>query len=168
MMNQKEQLEKIAYEQMCQQFELKPEWLGKTFTDRGETYTIVGLNIRSKRFPVVTTVVRSTSGQSYTCRPAWNATHIIGLMTGKPTEVHAEANAKRLAQERANWSMAGAFGLKSEWLDKTFTFRNSPVTIVGLAPTRRRYPVVGKNKWGDIAYYPLETVLKSFTTSAAA
>jgi hypothetical protein len=64
--------------------------------------------------------------------------------------------------------MAKVIGLQPEWLDKTFTFRNKPVTIVGLAPTRTRYPVVGKNERGDIAYYPVSVVLKSLVQNPVA
>ena len=89
-------------------------------------------------------------------------------MSGNLEGVLAEARDQRLEQERANWLMAKVIGLQPEWLDKTFTFRNKPVTIVGLAPTRTRYPVVGKNERGDIAYYPVSVVLKSLVQNPVA
>jgi hypothetical protein len=154
---QEEQVQKLIYEQMCQQYGLKPEWLGKQFQHEGETYTIAGLNIRSKRFPVVIT------GGKYI---AMSTDFIVGAMTDDMAGAQARAMEKRRVEERTNWKLASAYGLKPEWLDKTFTFRNSPVTIIGLAPTRRRYPIAGKNAWGDINYYPLDTVLKSFMAAA--
>lgn len=160
----KEQLEEIAYKQLCTQYGLQPKWLGKTFRDKNDTYTIVGLNLRSKRYPVVTTGMRN----GVTTRGAWNAAYVIGLMTGDLDGARAEAAEKRLVEERKNWSMATAYGLKSAWLDQTFLFRNQPVTIIGLAPARRRYPVVGKDAHGQIKYYPSEFVVKALTPAAAA
>jgi hypothetical protein len=168
-MNPKEQLDRITYEQMCQQFGLKPEWLDKTFQAKGKTYTIVGLNIRSKRFPVLvtydSTYTIGDNTKTVKSHGAWNATHVIGFMTGNLDGELKKANEKRLAEERKNWSMAAAFGLKTEWLDRTFKHRHNTVTIVGLAPNRRRYPI---NQRNEIAFYPLTAVIGKVIEDAVA
>jgi hypothetical protein len=170
-MNQQETLERIAYEQMCGQFGLKPEWLGKTFFDKGTTYTIVGLNIRSKRFPVRTSYEISYTGdktKSITTRCAWNATHVAGRMGDNLAKLLNDEQAQKRKQERADYqALASAYGLKPEWLDKQFAYKGRKVTVVGLAPNRRRYPVVGRDERGTIRLYPIETVTKALSAAAA-
>jgi len=63
-----------AYLQYAASFELKPEWLDKTFEKDGETFTIVGLNPRKSKFPVIT---KNASGKL----PSWRADFIIAMMT---------------------------------------------------------------------------------------
>ena len=41
------------YKNHCQIFNLKPEWLGKSFSGQGKTLTIVGLKTRASKRPVV-------------------------------------------------------------------------------------------------------------------
>jgi hypothetical protein len=172
-MNQTEALERIAYEQMCGQFGLKPEWLGKTFTDKGKTYTIVGLNIRSKRFPVrvsyETTYKIGETTKTMTSHSSWNATHVAGRMGNNLHELLEDEQAKKREQERDDYKkLAQAFGLKPEWLDQQFTYKWRKVTVVGLAPNRRKYPVVGRDERGEIRLYPIETVTKAMQTKQQA
>jgi hypothetical protein len=170
---QQQALERIAYEQMCSQYGLKPEWLGKTFTDKGKTYTIVGLNIRSKRFPVRTTyestyeVGNKTRTQTLDC--SWNATYIAGHMGGNLNKLlKAEKDAKS-KQEREDYKkLAVLFGLEADWLDKEFNFRWQKITIVGLAPNRRKYPVVGRDVSGKTRLYTVDSVVSAMKAKAAA
>jgi len=171
---QTEALERLAYEQMCDQYGLKLEWLGKTFTDdKGKTYTIVGLNLRSKRFPVRTThEVTYKIGdtvKTITSKSSWNATHVAGRMGNNLSELLEDEQAKKRTQEHADYmKLAVAFGLKPEWLDKPFSYKWRKVTIVGLAPNRRRYPVVGRDEVGAIRLYPIDTVVKAMSQPSAA
>lgn len=58
--------------------------------------------------------------------------------------------------------MAGIFGLDAGMLGKTFEFEGSLVTIIGLLPSRRKYPVVCSPVSGKGKKYLLEvaTVLR--------
>jgi hypothetical protein len=75
-----EQMERLAYTTYCKDFKLKPEWLDKTVKNKeGKTYTIVGLNLRSKNYPVVT-----KEGVRL------NADYLRGLMTGDMAAIEKE------------------------------------------------------------------------------
>ena len=50
------------YKNHCQIFDLKPEWLGKSFITQGGEFTIVGLKTRASKNPVV---VKSKNGSGY-------------------------------------------------------------------------------------------------------
>lgn len=45
--------ERQDFKQYATSYRLKPEWLGKSFTYQGRSYTITGLNTHSRRHPVV-------------------------------------------------------------------------------------------------------------------
>jgi hypothetical protein len=45
--------ERQAYKQLCQVYGLKAEWLDKTFNHGTDTYTVVGLNTRKHKRPVL-------------------------------------------------------------------------------------------------------------------
>jgi hypothetical protein len=50
------------------------------------------------------------------------------------------------------------FGLKREWLGKTFRHNNGYTTIVGLETKRTKYPVVCRDPLGNVRLYPVELV----------
>jgi hypothetical protein len=149
-------IDEVLYKELCEQFGLKREWLGKTFEDKGTTYTIVGLNPRSKRYPVKTTF---GNGQNAT----WNATYVAGRMGGNLAELRKAEQAKQREEDRANYKrLASLFGLKPEWLDQQFTFKTRTMTVVGLAPNRRRFPVVAADEHGKISLFTKNVLTEAF------
>jgi hypothetical protein len=44
----------LDWKRHSRSFDLKTEWLGKTFTDKGVVYTIIGLKPARRKYPVLT------------------------------------------------------------------------------------------------------------------
>ena len=51
-----------AFREHAELFDLKPDWLGKSFEKDGATYTITGLNMRAQKMPVL---ARRADGRSW-------------------------------------------------------------------------------------------------------
>ena len=156
----KEEMQKVAFMNYAGQFGLKPEWLGKTFKDdKGRTFTVVGLNINSKKFPVVT-----KEGVSF------NADYFKMLMTGDQTAYEQgleEKLQKRLQETRQTYLKFGeSYGLKKEWLDKTFAEGRYQYTIVGLAFGRTRTKVVTRRNDGRVFDWPANAIANKLKAAA--
>lgn len=146
--------EQRAYASFCADFKLKPEWFGKTFEHRGKTYTITGLNIRSKRFPVMT-----EGGTRF------NADYLRALMTGDMASIEKELLQKRQAEyqkAREDYlSMGFAYGLDKSWLDKTFVRDGQTWRIDGLRPSARKYTVqCRRSPSNDVSFFQAEYIIK--------
>jgi hypothetical protein len=157
------QMDRLAYTNYCKEFKLKPEWLDQAVTDRGKTYTIVGLNIRSKKFPVIT-----KEGIRF------NADYVRGLMTGDMATIEKEREQKRekeYQQARKDYpTWCRYHGLDESWLDKTFVFRFFTYRIEGLLTNRRtKYPVVARrtNGEGKIQLFQADHVAELMKKAAA-
>lgn len=48
----KDTARKQEFDQYCELFGMKPEHFGATFTSRGQTYKISGLELRRRKFPI--------------------------------------------------------------------------------------------------------------------
>jgi hypothetical protein len=146
-------MESIAYTSFCSMFDMKPEWLGRTFENRGKTYTISGLNIRSKKFPVLT-----KEGAQF------SAVYIRGLMTGDPKlfEKTQQANRdEKLKQARIDYKTnCFLYVLEPSWQDETFVFKGTTYRIDGLLTNSRRYNIVCRKENNDPSYFPAELVLR--------
>ena len=57
--------ERIDYKSHCRLFDLKPEWLGRSFAINDKTWTVVGLKPRATKRPVV---VQAADGKEYVFR----------------------------------------------------------------------------------------------------
>jgi hypothetical protein len=156
--NRQETVEQKAYKLFCTDYKLKPEWLGKTFRDRGVTYTITGLSIRSKRFPVLT-----DGGTRF------NAEYVRGLITGDMDAIEKERQEKReqgYKQARKDYSSMGfAYGLDKPWLDKTFIDKHGQTwRIDGLRVSARRYPVQCRRVPGnEVSFFRTEYIIELMT-----
>src|SRR5262245_31015079 len=119
-----ENLERIAFKNYCGEFKLKPEWLDKTFEDRGKKYTIIGLNLRSMKFPVLT-----DGGVRF------NADYVRGLITGDMVSIEKEREKQRgmqYQQAREDYTRyCLSYDLEKTWLDKTFVDRGRTYRIDG-------------------------------------
>ena len=60
-----ESKERIDYKSHCRLFDLKPEWLGRSFAINDKTWTVVGLKPRATKRPVV---VQAADGKEYVFR----------------------------------------------------------------------------------------------------
>jgi len=130
-------------------FELQPEWLDKTFERDDETFTIVGLNLRSSKYPVIT---KTADGKS----SRWRADSIIAMMTGvDPIEL-------RLKEARKDYLLATEYtGLKKEWLDQSYKIGNEPLVIVGLRTKGRNELVLVEDRQHKHRLAPIESVIKA-------
>jgi hypothetical protein len=146
-------MESIAYTSFCSMFNLNPEWLGRTFENRGKTYTISGLNIRSKKFPVLT-----KEGVRF------NADYLRGLMTGDSKlfeRIQKEKYDKKLQQARKDYDGECLFfGLERHWLDKTLVHKGTTYRIDGLLTSARRFNVVCRKPNNDTVRFHAEDVAK--------
>jgi hypothetical protein len=132
----KQTTEQKLYTLLCEDFKLKPEWLGKTFRDsKGRAFTITGLNPRSKTYPVLT----NTGTQ-------FNADYVRGLITGDMASIDKERQQKHeleYKQARKDYPIyCDGYGLKPSWLDKTFVEHGQTWRIDGLKLSSRKYPVL--------------------------
>jgi hypothetical protein len=156
----KQTRESKAYTAFCDEFDLKPEWLGKSFKCDGETLTITGLNIRSKKFPVTT-----NSGSSF------SADFVRGLMTGDPDlflKMKQKEKQEKLEQARADYTTGCfAYGLKKEWLDWTFVYEKKTFRIDGLFPNARRFNVVCWGEDNKVHVFQSDVVAKLMKESKA-
>jgi hypothetical protein len=154
-MKQHEQtMESIAYTSFCSAFNLKPEWLGKTFKDeKGRSHTITGLNIRSRKFPVLT-----KEGIRF------NADYLRGLLTGDSKlfdRVQREKHKEKLKQARQDYKgNCFLYGLEPSWLDKTFVDRGTTYRIDGVRLGARRFSVLCRKQNDDVTYFNSEYVTK--------
>lgn len=159
-MSMKQEMQRVAFTNYAEQFGLKPEWLGKTFKDdKGQKFTVVGLNINSKRFPVVT-----KEGTSF------KADYFKMLMTGdkKAFANEREKEQQQLLKEaRQTYLKFGDFnGVKKQWLDKTFIQGRHQYTIVGLEFGRSRTNVVTRRDDGRVFYWPAEGIINRMKAAA--
>lgn len=162
MATMKDEMQRVAFTNYAVQFGLKSEWLGKTITDdRGRKFTVVGLNINSKRFPVVT-----KEGVRFA------ADYFKMLMTGNQKAYKQEREKEQnqqLKESRKDWkSYAEYNGLKKEWLDKTFTERKHTYTIVGIQVGPRSTTVVTTRQDGRVYFWPVQAIVRNMTPSKSA
>jgi hypothetical protein len=151
----KNAMDKKMYEAFHSDFGLKAEWLGKEVEHNGKTYTITGLNPRSKKFPVIT-----NNGETLFSAPL-----VVALMTNsleKYEKQRKDARQKEKEQKlkdwRANFSQwAQAYGVPKTWLGRTFKHGRTVYTIVGL-DTKRKYPVVVQTNDGRFKLVATESV----------
>lgn len=154
MTQHKQTMESIAYTSFCSAFNLKPEWLGKTFKDqKGRSFTITGLNIRSRRFPVLT-----KEGIRF------NADYLRGLMTGDAKlfeRAQREKHNEKLKRARKDYKgNCFLYGLDPSWLDKTFLHRGTTYRIDGVRLGARRFNVLCRKENNDATYFNPEYVTK--------
>ena len=147
-------MESMAYTSFCNVFNLKPGWLGKTFKDqKGKSYTISGLNIRSKKFPILT-----KEGVRF------NADYLRGLMTGDTKlfeRLQKEKHAAELKQTRKDYKTnCWLFDLEKSWLDKTFVSKGTTYRIDGVRINARRFNVVCRKENNDVSFFQSEYVAK--------
>lgn len=154
MKQHKQTMESIAYMSFCGAFNLKPEWLDKTFKDeKGNSYTITGLNIRSRKFPVLT-----KEGVNF------NADYLRGILTGDSKlfeRVQKEKRDEKLKQAREDYKGNCIFyGLEKSWLDKTFVDRGTTHRIDGVRLGARRFNVLCRKENNDATYFHPDYVAK--------
>jgi len=147
-------MEGAAYTQFCSIFNLEPEWLGKAFKDKdGRSYTVTGLNIRSRKFPVLT-----TEGVKF------SADYFRGIMTGDPKlfeRLQKERHEKKLRQARKDYKANCIFyGLEKSWLDKTFVDRGTTYRIDGVRVGARRLNVLCRKENNDATFFHPDYVAK--------
>jgi hypothetical protein len=149
-MNEKSMNEKM-YTTFCTDFGLKPEWLGKTVTDeKGKTFTISGLNPRSKKFPVLT-----KEGMQF------NAEYVAALFTGtvdkleaKRKKAHEKKTAAMLKKARAAFSSVPSYhGVPPSWLDKTFRHGRRTFTLIGYTDEKLNFPFVARAADGKVLFF---------------
>lgn len=63
---------------------------------------------------------------------------------------------------------ADAYGLKPEWLDKTFLFRGTPYKIAGLNTKARKAPILAANPQGKRYKFDTFTVKAAFGSGSSA
>jgi len=85
--------ERAAYTQLADLYDLKPEWLDKTFQYGGTTYKIAGLSTKARKAPVLAS---NPSGKLY----KFNERFVRSLMA--PTPFDASLNKAREANTAAN------------------------------------------------------------------
>lgn len=146
------------YTAFCSDFDLKPEWLGKKFTDeRGETHTITGLNPRSKKFPVVTDTGTSFSSDYLTAL----LTNSVDKYEQKQRNAFQKEQEKMLKAARSRFASECSFyGVPKTWLDKAFKYGRKVYTIVGI-DAGRRYPVVARSNDGKVMFFAADLVKES-------
>jgi hypothetical protein len=154
MTQHKQTMESIAYASFCSAFNLKPEWLGRTFQDnKGRSYTITGLNIRSKKFPVLT-----KEGIRF------NADYLRGLMTGDSKlfeRLQKEKHDQKLKQARKDYKRnCFLFDLEPSWLDKTFVHRGTTYRIDGVRLRARRFNVLCRKENNEVSCFHGDYVAK--------
>jgi hypothetical protein len=66
--------ERTAFKLQADFFTLKPEWLDKTFSFGGDDYTIIGLNTKAYKAPVLAT--QASNGKTY----KFKADHVKMMM----------------------------------------------------------------------------------------
>ena len=66
--------ERTAFKLQASYFQLKPEWLDKTFSFGGDDYTIIGLNVKAYKAPVLAT--QASNGKTY----KFKADHVKMMM----------------------------------------------------------------------------------------
>ena len=155
-------MEARMYEALHSDFGLKREWLGKKVTDRGVTYTITGLNPRSKKFPVTTnTGVR------------FSAEYLAALITDdvdsfrKKRDVKFQKELQReLKEARADFLTGHKLSsIPKEWLDKTFKQGRKTYTVVGLRHSFS-HPIVVTDNNGKVFYFGTDAVRAVLSAAA--
>jgi hypothetical protein len=116
-----ETVERQAYKLWGSSFGLKPEWLGQTFTHKGEVFTITGLKPRSAKFPVQAV---NAKGATF----GFPATSVVGYMTGDVDGAYEEKYRKAYLESFHSRLVPGW----NEWLDKTFQYNGVEAKTVGL------------------------------------
>jgi hypothetical protein len=134
--------ERQAYKLWGSSFSLKPEWLGRTFTHKGEVFTITGLKANSAKFPVQAV---NTKGATF----GFPATSVVGYMTGDVDGAYEEKYRKAYL-ESFHSTLVKEW---KEWLDKPFQYNGVEAKAVGLMESigRSRKPdvVIAKIISGD-------------------
>jgi len=139
----KNSTEARMYQTFCNDFGLKPEWLGKEFVYKGETYTIIGLNPRKKKFPVLTEGNGDVSfSAGFTIAVLTNT---VDAYNKKRDDDFNNKTAKMLKDARKKFlSDAEFYDVPKTWLDKTISFKRKLYTIIGIKGNTR-YPIVTKS-----------------------
>jgi hypothetical protein len=76
-----------------------------------------------------------------------------------PTAVTKGTDPYDTLESRQYTNLAYTFGLKKEWLGKSFkTFQGTKYTIVGLKPSYRKYPVIAVGPQGGRYKFSADTV----------
>jgi hypothetical protein len=55
-----------------------------------------------------------------------------------------------------------AFGLKKEWLGKTFMYQGKQYKVEGISPKSRKFPVICMNDNGDVYKFPASHIVLNF------
>jgi hypothetical protein len=161
----KDSMEARMYTTFCSDFNLKPEWLGKTFTnEKGKAYTVSGLNPRSKKFPVLT-----KEGTQF------NGDYLIAIMTNtldkleqKRKDAHEKKTAAMLKKARATFPvMSKTYNIPATWLDKTFKHGRKVYTLVGWSDEKLRFPFVAQANDGKVLFFS-EELIRELTSKQAA
>lgn len=75
------------------------------------------------------------------------------------------ADGTAASRERSTWTQLATFyGLKPEWLDKTFNFYGKTFKIVGLNPKARTAPVIAANSNGKLFKFRSDDVKSAMLT----
>jgi hypothetical protein len=139
------------YTTFCSDFNLKPEWLGKTFTDHtGRVYTITGLNPRSKKHPVVTSDGTSFSAE-YLIAVLTNTVDKLLQKSKAAHEKKFEAMLKTAAIQLP--AMAKLYDIPAESLNKPFQYKRTTYTLIGWTDTKRRFPFIAKSASGQVMFF---------------
>lgn len=121
----------------------------------------VALNAVAARHGIVLTQSRCTYSATEFRLP-------FGMMVAS-TEAIAGANAMdaKIAGDYVKY--ASSFGLKPEWLGKSYDdVRYKRVTIVGISPKSRRFPVIVEVEGGKRFKFPLDAVIAGMTPNEVA
>ncbi len=75
--------ERTAFKQQAKFFNLKPEWLDMSFTFGGDDFTIVGLNTKAYKAPIL--AIQASNGKTY----KFKAEHVEDMMRAQHPTVPA-------------------------------------------------------------------------------
>ena len=78
-------------------------------------------------------------------------------------EIQDIQNGVAVSKERAEYELlADMYGLKKEWLDKTFRHMGDTYKVVGLKTRKRKFPVIVENDKGKRYGFDVETIKVNF------
>lgn len=135
------------WEVMARHYGLKPEWFGKSFTQGGKTFTIVRLDTKKRRYPVI---CDRSDGKQY----KFPESIVIGRMgDGEPgvrEAAHRTAQAAAEAAARAAYPMTDDF--KNLFLSIAVQLSPENLTCDGeLPPAAVRVKKAAlQSKWADL------------------
>lgn len=155
-----ELMRKERFVQCAQLFGLDPKMLGKTYTDGGHTFKIIGLSPTGKRVLMEDT---DTGLDTWSASVAY-----IKVKMAKDPEAAKKAlqteNEKEYRKEYKSW--AKLLKLPVNGIGKQFIDRGHLSTILGLTYNRKPYVIVeskGKRTWR----YPVSLVLELLKSNPA-